>query len=127
MEKLIYNREYATYLNYTDLNRIEEWTEYIREYLASVGYNTIVQTRRWSHFDIPWQSEIDRIRNNINKLYKAFHYLSEFKEITFTNSLTFEQVNVMEWDLETIYKWLKRMIDAFWYSNEANLNEGGIA
>ena len=127
MDKLIYDRSHAVYLNYTDLNRIEEWTAYLRNYLDSVGYSTLVKTRSWTRFDIPWQKEIDRIRTNINKLYKAFHYLPEFKEIIFTNSLNYEQVNVMEWDLEKIYTWLERMIDIFCHSNELILNEGGIA
>ena len=127
MESLNFTRERAVPLNIEDLNRIEEWTEYLRDFLLSYGYYPVVHTRRWLQKDIPWQSEIDRIRRNIQKLYEAFVYLPEWKEITYTNSLNFEQVNVLEWDLQTIYEWLCRMVSIFCHSNEIYTGEGGIA
>ena len=64
---------------------------------------------------------------DFEKLYKAFHYLPEWKQITYTNSFDYHQVNVLEWDLQTIYTWLNRMVSIFWYSAEFSCNEGGIA
>lgn len=127
MDNLIYNRTTATFFNAEDLNRIEKWTEMLTSYLDSLGYSVVVKTRTWQQSDIPWQDEIDRIRTNINKLYKGYHYLPDFKEITFTNSLDFTQANVLEWDLNTIYTWLNRMVSIFWHSAEFYCNEGGIA
>lgn len=127
MDTLNYTRDRAVPLNIEDLNRIEEWTEYLRSFLESYGYYPITHTRRWTQKDIPWQTEIDRIRKNIKKLYDAYVYLPTWKEITYSNSLDYEQVNVMEWDLQTIYDWLCRMVSIFWYSNEFHTGEGGIA
>ena len=108
MDSLIYNREAPVPLNYEDLNRIESWTQMLSDYLNAYDYS-------------------DRIRKNIEKLYKAFHYLPEWKQITYTNSFDYHQVNVLEWDLQTIYTWLNRMVSIFWYSAEFSCNEGGIA
>lgn len=51
----------------------------------------------------------------------------DFWEITITNSMDFEQVNVLEWDLRAIYIWLERMMESFWHSGSFSLGEGGFA
>ena len=127
MDNLIYNRESPVPLNFEDLNRIESWTQALSDYLNAYDYSVIVHTRQWLQSDIPWQDEIDRIRKNVEKLYNAFHYLPEWKEITYTNSFDYHQVNALEWDLHTIYIWLERMVSIFWHADEFNAGEGGIA
>lgn len=127
MEPLQYERTAVVFWNADDLNRIEEWTEYLAGLLDSLGYHTLVRTRRWTPADIPWKPEIDRIRNNIQKLYDAYHHPPDFREITITNSMDFEQANVLEWDLHAIYIWLERMMESFWHSGSFFLNEGGFA
>lgn len=127
MDNLIYNRESPVPLNFEDLNRIENWTQALSDYLNAYDYSVVVHTRQWLQSDIPWQDEIDRIRKNVEKLYNAFHYLPEWKEITYTNSFDYHQVNALEWDLHTIYIWLERMVSIFWHADEFNAGEGGIA
>lgn len=127
MEPLQYERTGAAFWNIGDLNRIEEWTEYLAGVLGSLGYQVLVRTRRWTAADIPWKPEIDRIRKNIQKLYAVYHSLPDFREITITGSMDFEQANVLEWDLHTIYTWLNRMMEIFWHSGSFSLNEGGFA
>ena len=127
MDSLIYNRESPVPLNFEDLNRIENWTQALSDYLNAYDYSVIVHTRQWLQSDIPWQDEIDRIRKNVEKLYNAFHHLPEWKEITYTNSFDYHQVNALEWDLHTIYIWLERMVSIFWHADEFNAGEGGIA
>ncbi len=118
MEQLIFNREHPVPLNTEDLNRIETWTDFLCNYLLSLGYVVHVQTNTWEMKSIPWKSEIDRIRRNIVTLYNTFHTLPDWRDITFTQSLDFDQVNAMEWDLQTIYTWLSKMAAAFLYSGE---------
>lgn len=127
MDNLIYNRESPVPLNFEDLNRIENWTQALSDYLNAYDYSVVVHTRQWLQSDIPWQDEIDRIKKNVEKLYNAFHYLPEWKEITYTNSFDYHQVNALEWDLHTIYIWLERMVSIFWHADEFNAGEGGIA
>ena len=127
MEPLQYERIGAVFWNADDLNRIEEWTAYLAGVLDDLGYQVLVRTRRWTAADIPWKPEIDRIRKNIQKLYTAYHDLPDFREITITDSMDFEQANVLEWDLCAIYIWLNRMMAIFWHSGSFSLNEGGFA
>ena len=86
MEPLQYERTAAVFWNVGDLNRIEEWTAYLAGILDSLGYQVLVRTRRWTAADIPWKPEIDRIRKNIQKLYAAYHYLPDFREITISGN-----------------------------------------
>ncbi|MDD4688317.1 MAG: hypothetical protein PHE51_01035 [Eubacteriales bacterium] len=118
MDNLIFDRERPVPLNFEDLNRIESWTQYLYEYLRSLGYVISVHTTTWEIKSIPWRAEIDRVRQNIITLHETFILLPDWREISFTNSLDFEQVNVLEWDLQLIYNWLSRMVSAFWYSGE---------
>lgn len=118
MDILIFNRKRPVPLNFEDLNRIESWTDYLFNYLRALGYVVYVQTKTWEINSIPWKAEIDRIRNNIITLHNTFHALPEWREISFTNSLNFDQVNIMEWDLHTINTWLSKMVAIFCYSGE---------
>lgn len=127
MDNLIYTRERPVPLNFEDMNRIEEWTAYLAEYLRSLGYEVYVKTVAWEMKSIPWRREVDRMRRNIIKLHKAFVLLPDWREISFTHSLDFEQANAMEWDLQTIYNWLAKTVASFWYSDEFYSGEGVIA
>ena len=127
MDTLIYDRQTAVPLNLEDLNRIEDWTRYLADYLQSLGYEVMIKTRVWTMASIPWQSEIDRIRRNVSRLYRGYHSLPDWREITYTNSLDFGQVNAVEWDLHRIYIWLNRMVSAFWHCGEFFCGGGVIA
>lgn len=127
MDELQYKRESAVPLNYEDLNRIEDWTRYLAGLLSARGYEIFVKTKVWSMKSVPYRKEIDRIRKNINRLHQGFYSLPDWREITYTNSLEFAQVNTLEWDLKTIYTWLSRMVAAFYHSGEFSMNEGVIA
>jgi len=118
VEQLMFDRERPVLLNFEDLNRIETWTQYLSDYLQSLGYIVYIQTKTWEMKSIPWKSEINRIRSNIITLHETFILLPDWRDISFTNSLDFDQVNVMEWDLQIIYNWISSMVAAFWYSGE---------
>ena len=127
MEPLQYKRDSAVSLNYEDLNRIENWTGFIAVLLSENGYEVFIKTRMWSMRSIPYRREIDRIRRNIERLHLGFSSLPDWREIAYTNSLDFEQVNILEWDLRTIYIWLSRMVAAFSRLGEFHVNEGVTA
>lgn len=127
MEELNFSRTEAVSFNATDLNRIEEWTEALSGYLNSLGYSVKVFTKRWTQKDMPWKDEIDRIRENVEKLYNAFQYNPNWRKISYSGSLTYNEANDIEWDLNSVYIWLNRMAAVFIYSNDCYLNEGGIA
>lgn len=127
MEELNFSRTEAVSFNATDLNRIEEWTEALSSYLNSLGYSVKVFTKKWTQKDIPWKDEVDRIRENVEKLYKAFQYNPDWRKISYSGSLNYREANDIEWDLNSVYIWLNRMAAVFIYSNDCYSNEGGIA
>lgn len=110
--------------NYTDFNRIEEWTEYLSERLRSQGYSiTVLVKTDWAKEDFPTRPEVDRIRANVAALQESFYSLPDWREIVYNNTMDFNQANALEWDLQTIYNWLMRMVAAFVYCGELHAGE----
>ena len=99
-------------------NRLEQWTTYLSAQLRSYGYSVAVQTREWTRTDYPTRTEVDRIRRNVDALQAGFYSLPDWREIVYNNTLGYEQANALEWDLQSIYTWLQRMVASFWYSGE---------
>ena len=101
--------------NYTDLNRIESWCEYIAQQLNLYNYFVNITTKTdWTMEDFPTKSELKRIRDNVESLKNAF--------ISFTNvpdsleKMTYEKANDLEKVLYEIDKLIKNMIASFLYS-----------
>ena len=55
--------------NYTDLNRVEQWCEYIQNLLNDYGKGISLEIKtNWNLRDYPTRVQIDRIRGNIEYL-----------------------------------------------------------
>ena len=67
----------------------------------------------WIESDIPYRSEIDRIRANVDALQTGFASLPDWQDIVYNNTMTFGQANVLEWDLQRLYDWLQSMVEGF--------------
>lgn len=118
MDNLIFDRSAPVAQNAADWNRLETWTAYLAAQLRSYGYSVTVQTRTWTRTDYPTRGEVDRIRRNVDALQAGFYSLPDWREIVYNNTLGYEQANALEWDLQSIYTWLQRMVASFWYSGE---------
>jgi len=95
--------------NYTDLNRVEEWCEYLQEKLADYGFSEkLVLKQDWNVRDYSTRTQIDRIRNNIKTL-KNYCYSLLTEEIIYNNTLNYEQANVLEKILFDIKEHMKEM------------------
>lgn len=101
-EELIFDRVQADVLNrtskgkyeYTDLNRIELWCEYLAEYLNSYSYYVEVNVKTdWTKFDMPTVSEMERIRQNVFKLKNVYYSFTQipsnlnYMDITKANAI----------------------------------------
>ena len=93
--------------NYTDLNRVESWCEYLENILKNYGFSeTLVIKTDWNMRDYPTRTHIDRIRNNIDTL-KNFCYALTTDTIIYNNTLNYEQANTLEKilsDIDTYFK-----------------------
>lgn len=121
MEELIYNRlssDVSTALNnpnnssslkgaynYTDLNRVEKWCEYLYNLFLKYGFKeTIIVKTDWNMSDFPTRTQIDRIRKNIETL-KGFCTSILTETIIYNNTMNYEQANALEKILYDIHQY----------------------
>lgn len=130
MENLIFDRtqndlEQKTpkgYYNYTDLNRVETWCEYLANLLNSYSYPVSITIKKnWNMSDLPNTDDMERIRSNVNAIKTAFHAYTDVPENL--NYMTIEKANAIEKILSEIDFLTKNMISSFRYSNTFNSGE----
>lgn len=130
MEQLNYNHKPKDYYNYTDLNRVDDWTKYVHDKLYKLGYNAPISTRAaWKYGDYPTVGEMARIRNNINSLRNHFFSPPEWRELKPVyrddgrETINAQQVNAQEWDLQILNDMIDTMVASFPYAGEWNAGE----
>ena len=130
MENLIFDRtqndlDHGTtkgYYNYTDLNRVESWCEYLANLLTSYSYSVSITIKKnWNMSDLPNTTDMERIRSNINALKTAFYAYTDVPENL--NYMTIEKANDIEKILSEIDNLIKNMINCFRYSNTFSAGE----
>lgn len=130
MENLIFDRtqndvEQGTskgYYNYTDLNRVEAWCEYLANLLTSYSYPVSITIKKnWTMSDLPNVNDMERIRSNVNAIKTAFHAYTNIPENL--EYMTIEKANDIEKILSEIDFLTKNMISSFRYSNTFNSGE----
>lgn len=95
--------------NYTDLNRVETWCEYIQNLLNDYGKEINLEIKtNWNLRDYPTRAQIDRIRGNIDYLKDMFQRLKT-ETIEYTNTLDYEKANVLEKIIYDVYEYIKEM------------------
>lgn len=101
--------------NYTDLNRIENnyksiiegdirqagyWIEHkYRNYTETVRTatgNVTTTYTNWNENNIPYKSEIDRIRQNCNNLLQQFLNNAFYNQIAYSNYVDYVEANTLE-------------------------------
>lgn len=130
MENLIYDRTQndlvqntsKAYYNYTDLNRVEEWCEYLANLLNSYSYPVNIQVKKnWQMSDFPTSSEVERIRQNVNALKEAYFAFTEIPENL--EYVTYEKANDIEKILSEIDFILTSMENNFIYCGVASCGQ----
>ena len=126
MDKLIFDRaqldidndtEKGNY-NYTDLNRIESWCQYLANKLTSYSYKVNIVTKTDCNMtDFPTSSEMERIRNNVKTLKEVYFSFTQIPENL--EYMTIEKANDIE---KILYEIDKILIDM-----ENNLIYCGVA
>lgn len=119
MEQLNYKHSAQEFWNYSDLNRVEEWTKYLCQQLNLYGYAVQVTSKIWTSGEYPTPTQLERIRSNINALQTAWFAVPEWRELMAVHrpdgreTITAEQVNAQEWDLQQMHDYLQAMVNAF--------------
>ena len=108
--------------NYTDLNRIEEWTDYLATELNSYSYITDPTIKTdWTEADIPTYEHMERIRSNINALKNV--YCATTSVPSSLSQMTYKKANDIERVLYEINENFENMKKEFYYSNEIMAGE----
>ena len=130
MENLIFDRTQndleqktpKSYYNYTDLNRVETWCEYLANLLTSYSYPVSISIKKnWAMSDLPNVNDIERIRSNVNAIKTVFHAYTDVPENL--NYMTIEKANDIEKILSELDFLTKNMISSFRYSYTFNSGE----
>jgi len=105
------------FLNYTDLNRIENNSRYLSDILLGYGYHAEhAQYENWQVNHFPFSSEMERIRRNIKNIKQ--NYFAKLEVPATLEGLDYEKLNAMEQILLEAYEAVKRMISAFQYCGD---------
>ena len=130
MEELIFDRTQKditdktkkSYYNFDDLNRIEQWCEHVAKLLNSYAYFVDIKIKKdWTMLDFPRQSEMERIRQNINRLKEAYYSFTQIPANL--EKMTWQKANDIEKILFEIDTLLNNMISQFYYCGEVYAGE----
>lgn len=129
-EPLIYDRTLSdvtskrTKGNYnsSDLNRIEEWSEYLKNLLEEFGYHTSFVTKTDWEIGLGkpnMTSEINRIKNNLQKLKDTFYDIPGTPPVPSTDRLAINYVeaNDIEKIMEDLDLYISKVESAFRYAD----------
>lgn len=121
----IINKTSKGYYNYTDLNRVETWCGYLAEILNHYNYHANITTKKdWTMLNFPTESEMERIRQNVNILKQAYFSFTEIPENL--DYMTLQKANDIERILYEIDKILKHMENNFIYAGVGNVGSNRI-
>ena len=103
----------SDFVNYDDLNRVENNTQYVADKLNEFGYYcpAITTKTNWAMSDIVYAEDLNRIESNIKTCQEAYYVTSEFEELktdwATLDPVTFDFNNRIEKDLDIIVDDLK--------------------
>ena len=130
MKNLIYDRTQNDIINntpkgnydYNDLNRIENWCEYLANILNEYSYKVNVNVKtNWIINDIPTLIEMERIRNNIKNLKEVYYSFTNVPENL--KLMDIHKANDIEKILNEIDIFILKMIDEFRKCGTFSCNE----
>lgn len=128
IDTLIYDRTQSditndtdkAYIDYADLNRIEEAISYLSDILNENNYKNRVNTRSWSMSEMRKQEDCERIKQNYKILKNAFAYKFDIPEFEWGS---IEEANEIERILKDLSLFIDKMIYSFRYIGTFNSGE----
>lgn len=119
------NKTEKAYYNFNDLNRIESWCEYLANVLSNYNYFVSFEVKTdWIYTDFPTEVEMERIRENVLSLKKAYYSFTNIPENL--DYMTIQKANDIERILLEIDKILICMEKNFIYAGVATCGSARI-
>lgn len=119
-EKAEWNAGLKGAMNAVDLNRIEAWLKYAEQELRARGYycGMTFRSSNYTQTNILYRSDLDRIRKNVDTLRNCLYAIPDWRVIEYSNTMSWQQMNATEWDIQTIFTWLEKVMAFLFYSGE---------
>lgn len=103
------------FINFDDLNRVENNTEWVAQQLNNCGYyvRPLIHKTDWVMSDIVYSEDLNRIESNINELQEAYYVTDDFEELKIDwetlDPVTFNFANRIEKDLDILNRLIESM------------------
>lgn len=108
--------------NASDLNRVEAWCRYLADELNTLGYSITITTKtNWTASDMRDNTNMERIRSNIQKIMVGYHFIT--KIYTPSNTINYNRANRYELILNEIYYLMFGMRNMYVYGGVARGGE----
>lgn len=123
----------ADFINFGDLNRIEENTKFVAERLREYGYYVIplVHKTNWTMDDIVFFNDLNRIEQNIKNCAEAYYTGEEFEALktdwATLDPVTFSMPNRLEKDLKIINDLITSMSQYYIHSGVGMAGRNRVA
>lgn len=119
------------YYNYSDLNRVENNTNYLRDYLIYLGYRVPlldIKTNR-DNTNIDFLSSINKIENNIEIIKNIFAVPPGYegkKTWILGQGFSYLDANRLENNLEKLKDYAEKTEEGFIYCGTIYCGQGGL-
>lgn len=132
MKNLIYDRTLKDvlekskkgYLNFDDLNRVEQWCRYLEEILNRYHYVVNIQTKtNWIRKDFLNETQLERIKSNVELLKATYISYSNTPTLNHTGNMDYIEQNRIEKILKDLDTILINMQKYFVCSGVANCGQ----
>lgn len=108
------------YIDYNDLNRVEEAVKYLSDILFKYNYINRVNIKTWSIDEFRKQEDCERIKENFNILKEAYFYKFETPDFKWED---IEEANEIERILYNTHLIIKGMEESFIHSGVAQCGQ----
>lgn len=99
-------------LNTIDINRIEENIAFLSERLVEYNYPSTVSCKQWTKDNLPTETDISRIINNVRSLISAFHQVSDAPPLP-SKMASYNDINQIEKNIDLIRYLIDCMVSSF--------------
>ena len=119
----------SDFVNFDDLNRVENNTMYVAQKLRDSGYyvRPLIHKLDWVMSDIVYAEDLNRIESNIKVLQQAYYVSEEFEELktdwATLDPVAFDFNNRIEKDIDIINNIINDMKSYFVYCGVCNCGQ----
>ena len=99
-------------LNTIDINRIEENIAFLSERLLEYDYPSAVSIKHWSKDNLPTETDIGRIINNVRSLISSFYQVGDAPPLPNKMS-SYNDINQLERNIDLIKYLIDCMVNSF--------------